>query len=170
MADLNKEKILKEIKDEIHAKMEDEERNKILTGIYGRIISTLAKRLIQFEGYSVVNTLIKREMREIGRHDAAVIAEAFGLKKTPEDMSKALKISATLIGYNLDIEAGETIVKACPFANMAKEMKEPTLCNICTEYVNGVTEGMLGSNFEMIASHDITHDTPHCFFRLKKKS
>lgn len=164
-----KQEILKEIKKEIHDRMKDEEVNKVLTGIYGRIISNLARRLIKLEGYSVVNTLIKREMREIGRHDAEVIAQAFGLKNTPEDMSKTLKIAATIIGYNLDVEDGETIVKGCPFANMAIETREPTLCNICTEYVNGMTEGILGEEYEMMASHDITHDVPHCFFRLRKK-
>lgn len=164
-----KEILLEQIREDVQEKFPPERRNEILTGIYGRIISALAQRLIKFEGYSVVNTILKREIRELAKRDARLIAEVFGLKNTPEDLSKVLKIAATIIGYNLKVEDDETIVMGCPFAKIAKDMREPTLCNICAEYVNGVTEAILGEGFEMKSTHDITQEIPYCYFKLRKK-
>lgn len=164
-----KAELLKEIKREIDEKMKDTEKNKILTGIYSGMISSLLRRLIKFEGYSVANTILKREMREQGIHDAKMIAKVFGLKNTKEDSSKALKIAAFLIGYNLDVEGDETVVRSCPFARMAIETKERTVCSVCTDYINGLVEGILGEDYEMEAVHDITMDEPKCYFQLRKK-
>lgn len=164
----DKAKMLKEIKNEINDKMKDEEQNKILTGIYGSMISSLLKRLIKLEGPTVASTILKREMREQGLHDSAMIKKTFGLNNTPQDASKALKIAAFLIGYNLDVEGDETVVRACPFARMAIEHKEKAVCNVCTDYVNGLVEGVMGPDFQMEATHDTDREEPKCFFKLKR--
>lgn len=164
-----KAEVLKEIKNEINEKMEDVEKNKILSGIYSGMISSLLRRLIKLEGYGVTNTILVREMREQGIHDAKMIAKIFNLGNTKEDASKTLKIAAVLIGYNLEVEGDETVVRSCPFARMAIETKERTLCSVCTDYVNGLIEGILGEDYYMEATHDITKEEPICYFQLRKK-
>lgn len=165
----DREQNLNEIKKEVHSKMKEEEINQVLTGIYSRIISTLAHRLVKFEGYSVVGTILKREIRVLAKRDAETIMKIFGLEKSEENLSKVLKIAATIIGYNLKVEGEETVVLGCPFGKMAKEMNDPLLCNICTEYVNGVTEAVLGDGYEMVGTHDLKMDSPNCYYKLRKK-
>lgn len=165
----DREKLLEEIRKEIREHMKYEERNKILTGIYSGMISSLLRRLIKFEGYSAANTILKREMRDMGLHDSKMIKGIFKLGDSKEDASKVMKIAAMLIGYNLDVEGEETIVKSCPFARMAIETRERTICSVCTDYVNGLVEGVLGEDYYMEAVHDITTEQPKCFFKLKKK-
>ncbi len=164
-----KAELLKEINREINEKMKDLEKSKILTGIYSGMITSLLRRLIKLEGYGVTNTILRREMREQGIHDAKMIVKIFNLKNTEEDASKALKIAAFLIGYNLNVEGEETVVQSCPFAKMAIETKERTICSVCTDYVNGLIEGVLGEDYYMEATHDITKDEPKCFFQLRKR-
>jgi hypothetical protein len=164
-------------KKELLAKLEKEvreipeiDRNKFFGRVFTSIISTLSKRLIKYEGYSVTNTILQREITEIGRRDARDIIRIFGLKeKTPYNVSQALKIAALLLGYRLEVEDNETVVKECPFAMMAKEHKEPLITQICTWYCNGIAQEILGGEYVWEGVHDISKEVPICFFKRFKK-
>ena len=145
------------------------ERTKILGGIFTRIISTLTQRLIKYEGYAVTDTILKRELAEIGKHDAHLISDILGIKtKTPEDSSKVLKVAALILGFDLDVEGNETIVRECPFAVLAKENNEPRLCSLCQDYCQGVIDGVLGRGQVLDGVHDFKSTPAKCFYKLKK--
>lgn len=149
--------------------MSEHQRTKIFGGIFTRIISTLATRLIKHEGYSVTNTILKRELNEIGKRDAKVLSEIFGIKgKGSENSSQILKLAAMILGFKLDVKEGETVVKECPFAVLAKEMKEPMLCNICTDYCQGITNEIVGEDVKIEGTHHYEKESPECYFKLKK--
>lgn len=166
----DKTKLLEYLKKKIE-EMPDFERTKIFGGIFTRIISTLAKRLIKHEGYAATNTILKRELNEIGRKDAKLISGIFGIKdRGPENSSQILKIAALILGFRLDVKDGETIVKECPFAVLAKEMKEPMLCSICSDYCQGITNEIVGENAQIEGRHDIEKEKPECYFKLKMRN
>jgi predicted ArsR family transcriptional regulator len=168
MVDNEKLEILHELQKKIE-EMPKVERTKILGGMFTRIISVLTRRLIKLEGYSVTSTILERELRELGQRDAQLISNIFGIKsKDPENTSKVLKIAALILGYNLDVEGKETVVRECPFAILAKEMNEPQLCNICSNYCQGIVDEMLGKNFIIEGFHDIQSESPKCYYVLKK--
>lgn len=164
----DRSKILEELKKKLE-EMPKPERTKILGGIFTRIISTLTKRLIQHEGYAVTDTILKRELEEIGKHDAQLISNIFGLKtESPEDTSRALKVAALILGYDLKVEGDETVVNDCPFAVLAKENNEPRLCNICQDYCQGVVDGMLGKGQIIEGTHDFKSTPTKCYYKMKK--
>ena len=164
-----RKELLEKVKKEIETNMSEDEKNEIVSGIYSGMITGLLKRLIKFEGYSVANTILKREMREQGIHDAKMIKKLFKLGDTKEDASKVLKIATLLIGYNLDVRENETVIKNCPFAKVAIEANNRTFCSVCSDYINGLSEGVLGDDYYMEGTHDITKDEPVCYFELRKK-
>ncbi len=170
----NKKEGKVELLDYLKKKIEDmpeTQRTKIFGGIFTRIISVLAARLIKYEGYSITNTILKRELNEIGKRDAKVLAEIFGIKgKGPENSSQILKIAALILGFKLDVEKGETVVRECPFAMLAKEMKEPMLCNICSDYCQGITNEIIGDNAKIEGTHNIEMEKPECYFRMKMRT
>jgi hypothetical protein len=165
----DKELLLKELEKRIE-KIPDREKYKFLSKFFVGIISNLAKRLIKYEGYPATRTIIQREITEIGRRDAIEIMKKFKIKKkSPENVSKILKIAALLLGYKLEVIDGETYVKECPFAVLAKETGEPLITQICSWYCNGIAEEVLGKEFEWKGFHDIEKEIPECFFKAIKR-
>src|SRR3990170_3237626 len=113
------------------------------------IIATLGKYLIRTEGYSVTETILKRELRELGKKDAAKIKEILGLNTriTEEDVKSVMNIMAMILGLRLDFIGEKKVgVVKCPFYDALKEYKQPFMCNACIEYNNGVVHELVGTN------------------------
>ncbi|MEM5801931.1 MAG: hypothetical protein QXQ18_00900 [Candidatus Aenigmatarchaeota archaeon] len=166
---MDKLELLRQLQQEIK-KLPEKDRNRFFGKFFVSIISALTKRLIKYEGYSATHTILQREINAIGRRDAKEIVKVFGINdKTPESVSKVLKIAALLLGYELDVENGETIVKECPFAVMARETKEPRIAEICSWYCNGIAEEILGPSYLWKGYHDYQKDIPKCYFKAVKR-
>lgn len=166
---MDKIELLKNLEKEVKG-IPENERLKLFSRLYVSIITSLIKRLVRYEGYSVTNTILKREINNIGHKNAKEIIELFGLsEKSKDSVSKILKIAALILGFQLEVREGETYVKNCPFAAIAKEENEPVICEICSTYCSGVAEEVLGPQYNLQGFHDITKDVPECFFKLAKK-
>lgn len=147
-------------------KVSESERTRFFGKFFVSIISALMKRLIKYEGYSITKTIIKREITEIGKRDAKNIMKIFGIKeKSPENVSRALKLAALVLGFKLEVVGDETYIKECPFAVMAKETNEPLLTEICDWYCNGMVQEIVGENYYWKGFHDINKKIPECYYK-----
>lgn len=161
---------LREIEKEFDEKISERERKDAMTKVASRIISIIAKHLINDTGYSVATTILQRELRRMGREDAKNIAEMFNLKRNDtKDASKALKISALFLGLRLDVVENETVVRECPQGKEAINLKEPLLCNVCLEYNKGILEEMIGDSFLIDRLKWIFKGDEYCWFQIKKR-
>ncbi|MEM5883155.1 MAG: hypothetical protein QXQ77_02860 [Candidatus Aenigmatarchaeota archaeon] len=159
---------IEKIKKELEEKLPVEERIKFLSYASGNIITILAKYLIKTTGYTTVSKVLLREIRELGKNDAEKIAKIFEIKeKTPENVSKILKIIALCLGLTLKEENGTYII-ACPYGECVKKFKEPFICKICSEYNQGVIEQILGPKFVIKRDKYLLYDGV-CNFQIEEK-
>lgn len=166
----DKKDLLENLRWEIGQKFSAEQRLAEMGKIVGSLLSTVTARLIKDTGYSVVSTVLKREIHKIAKQNAEDIMKLFDLKETsPENTSKLLKLVALILGLKLDVVGEETVVRRCPQADMAKELKEPFLCNICHEYAKGMVEGTLGENFDFEILKSMGDGDEYCAFKTKEK-
>ncbi len=166
---MDKKEILEKLSEEVK-EIPERDKSKFFGRFFVSIISALSQRLIRYEGYSVTRKILEREITEVGKRDAKDIMKIFSLQeRTPDNVSKSLKIAALILGFKLEVLDGETVVKECPFAMMAKSVNEPLIAEICSWYCSGIATEILGEDYKWLGTHDITKDVPICFFKHIKR-
>jgi len=160
---------LNEIKKLVNNKFNSDKRVKLLGHTAGGIICVLAKNMIRSSGYGVTSTVLMRELKELGKKDAKKIMKTFGIKeKTPENVSKILKIVAYAIGLEFQNKNNQTVITKCPYGECVKELNEPFICNVCLEYNKGIVEAVLGSQYTIDKSKYLLNDGA-CSFDVHKR-
>lgn len=114
----------------------------------GKIISVLGKHLIKMQGYSILSTVLKREIREIGKGDAKLLKRALNIKVVgTDDIKLVVNAAALLLGIKLEVKDGRVVATKCPFREALDEFGEPFMCNACVEYNKGVIEELTNEKF-----------------------
>jgi len=137
----------------------------------GVVIATLGKYLIKSYGYSVTDTVLKRELKELGKKDAKKLKEIFGLEEMAEEEIKSIiNIAAIILGLKLGlIDKQKVGVIQCPFYDALKEYREPFMCNACIEYNKGLVEELVGNNFSIKRVKWLFDGDESCVFNIAKK-
>jgi predicted hydrocarbon binding protein len=130
----------------INEKLPSRKRQRLASQILATIVHILGKHLKRTHGYSVLLTVLKREMRELGRKNAILLKELFGVKEATEESIKSiLNIAAMILGLELGlINEREVAAIKCPFYETLREFNDPFLCNACLAYNNGIVEELTG--------------------------
>ena len=154
----------------VKKKISEDERKRMRGRIFAQMICSLAKNLVRDAGYKVATTIIKREIRKVGRNDANHLMELLGLKeKTVENASRILKVAAMILGLRLDAVGSETIIRECPQGMEAIKLNEPLMCNVCLEYCNGIIESVVGIDYKIERTKCIVNGDEYCMFRIVKR-
>jgi predicted hydrocarbon binding protein len=136
----------------------------------GRIISILGKHLIKMQGYSILSTVLRREIREIGKRDAKFLKEVLNIDTSEtNDIKLIINAAALLFGIKLKVENERVIAVKCPFHEALSEFKEPFMCNACVEYNKGITEELTNDNFTVERTKWLFEDG-YCVFQPVRKS
>lgn len=154
----------------IETKLTPNQRNRMTVDILGSIICVMGKSLAKIEGYSVVATVLQREMRKIGKEDAPKFLEIYGKKEVNEEAVKdVLRIAAMILGAQLGVYEDGIGLAECPFCELAKKFDEPFITNACLEYSNGILEGMVGDKFTLVESKKRIRGDAYCKYTVIKR-
>ncbi len=172
MADFpqDKKEFLESLTIEYNKKLTDEKKAKMLGSITSKMLSGITRQLIKASGYGVTLTILKRELEEVGKQNAIEIMKAFDLKGDKLAIaSEVMKISALLLGLDMQVVGNETVVKDCPQCRLAKEESEPAFTKICFDYGSGVVHAVLGDGYELVEDKCIARGDDYCSYSIKKK-
>jgi len=166
---------LDELERLVNEKFPWEKRHRMAMLTMGRIVGVVSKNFIKTHGYSVATTVMKREIRKLGREDAKMITDAIGIDKVSEENIKSiLNIAGIILGLKLELTNGrEVVVKDCPFFESVKELNEPFICNLCTEYNNGILEGLVRElgrrKFVLNPAKKLSRGDEYCVYKVLKR-
>jgi predicted ArsR family transcriptional regulator len=156
----------------LNEKLPHKERQEFASQILGTIIHILGKYLIRIHGYSTLSTVLKREMRELGKKNARMLKNLFGINETTEENVKTiLNIAAIILGLKLGLRDGKKVVAVnCPFYETLKKFNEPFMCNACMEYNNGIVEELIGDKFEVKREKWLFNKDGCCVYGIVRKT
>jgi predicted hydrocarbon binding protein len=147
-----------------------EKRHQIAINTLGNIICILSKYLIKTHGYDAMLTILRRELRELGKMDARMLMNLLDIaERGPESVKILINVAALILGIELGIKEGRVVAIRCPFAGIIKALNEPFLCNACEEYNSGILEEVMGENFKLEAFKRLTNEDEYCRYRIIKR-
>lgn len=152
-------------------KLPPKERQNLASQILGTIIHILGKHLVRVHGYSILSTVLEREMRELGRKSAKMLKDLFGINEVTEESVKTiLNAAAIILGLKLGLRDGKKVVaEKCPFYETLKKFNEPFMCNACMEYNNGIVEELMGDKFKVERKKWLFNGDGCCVYGVVKK-
>jgi len=136
------------------------------------IIGILGRHLVRSDGYSVLSTVLKREIRELGKRDCKLLKEVTGLTEpTEENIKSTLNMAAMVLGLKLDlIEEKKVAVVECPFFDTLKNNKNSFMCNACIEYSSGIIDELANGEFRLERTRWLFSGDGSCIFKPVKKA
>ena len=145
------------------------DRNNYTKAFLMKIISILSDHLIMSQGYGVVATILKREILEMGKGNARELKKNLEITEINQKNALSyLKIIAEALDYDVNIKDNSIAVKNCPFGIIAKNSKKKIICELCTNYCDGVTEELLGKIYKIKSDHDLDNNNVKCLFKIQK--
>ena len=168
---LNKHWKIDELENLINKKIPPDVRLTLASSTLGTVIASLGKHLIKTYGYSVTDTVLKRELRELGKKDAVKLKKILGLEQTTEGNVKSIiNIAAIILGLKLGlIDKQKVGVVKCPFYDSLKEYKQPFMCNACIEYNKGLVKELIGNEFSVKRVKWLFDGNESCVFDVTKR-
>lgn len=147
----------------LQEKMSTDMKNRMSIEILSSIICILSKHFIKAQGYSVVRTVLHRELKNLGKEDSQKLLKIFGIEiKTKEDVKDVLRLAAMILGYKLGYFDNSIGLADCPYCEIAKKFDEPFILNACLEYSQGILEGLAGNKFKLVESKKKVKGDPYC--------
>ncbi len=145
------------------------EKEKIVANTLGKIITILGKYMVKMQGYSILSTVLKREIREVGKENAKFLMNFLKIKEPKEeDIKLIMNLAALLLGLKLKVKNGKVVATECPFYKTLKEYKEPFMCNACVEYNKGIAEELTNGKFTIKRVHWLFEGDKYCVFKPVK--